>query len=71
MAGQPTVVVQMREEPVRVGVDLDLAAVMKAVAITNHVCAPPGFGAAASAGVSSGFGVAAASGGPGAAFLPG
>ena len=48
-----------------------LAAVMKGVAITNHVCASPGLGAAVAAGVSSGFGVAAASGGPGAALLPG
>ena len=55
----------------RVGVDFDLAAVMKGVAIANHVRASPGFEAAAAAGVSPGFGVAAASGGPGAALLPG
>ena len=36
VAGQPTVVVQMRKEPVRVGVHIDLAAVMKRVAITGH-----------------------------------
>ena len=41
MAGQPTVVVQMRKEAIRVGVDINLAAVMKGVAITNHVWASP------------------------------
>ena len=37
MSGQPTVVVQMRKEAARVGVDIDLAAVMKWIAITDQV----------------------------------
>ena len=36
MSGQPTVVVQMRKDAARVGVDTDLAAVMKGVAMTDH-----------------------------------
>ena len=35
MAGQPTVVVQMRKQGIRIGVDVDFAAVMKRVVITG------------------------------------
>ena len=75
--GQATVVVQMREQAVRVGVHIDLAAVMTWVAVTGHArsCvddharALSGCATAAMVRVSPGLG--AASGVPGTAVLPG